>query len=59
MQKTGKNPPKTIFLVKNNKSFRKKYEKMAHLAEKNVQNARKQGNDAVTMTSNLLDTIRK
>lgn len=32
--KTGKNPPKTIFLVKNNKSFRKKYEKMAHLAEK-------------------------
>jgi hypothetical protein len=36
MQKTGKNPPKTIFLVKNNKSFRKKYEKMAHLAEKNV-----------------------
>jgi len=34
MQKAGKNPPKTIFLVKNNKSFRKKYEKMAHLAEK-------------------------
>lgn len=59
MQKTGKNHPKTIFLVKNNKSFRKKYEKMAHLAEKNVQNARKQGSNAVMMTSNLLDTIRK
>lgn len=30
----GKNPPKTIILVKNNKNFRKKYEKMACLAEK-------------------------
>ncbi len=57
--KNGKNPPKTISLVKNNKSFRKKYEKNGAFSRKNVQNARKQESNAVTTTSNLLDTIRK